>query len=76
MEQKEHPNALLLKKLWGGLAAREGETMASCYTDDAEFSDPVFPELKNGTVKDMVNERSLTISVENAYWPIQGSHQN
>src|SRR5687767_14969424 len=27
--------------------------MAACYSDDAVFSDPVFTDLRNGTVKDM-----------------------
>jgi limonene-1,2-epoxide hydrolase len=38
-------NADTITKLYSAFAERDYATMASCYADDAVFSDPVFPEL-------------------------------
>jgi ketosteroid isomerase-like protein len=41
-----HDNAALLTRFYTAFAERDGDAMAACYHPDAEFSDPVFPELK------------------------------
>jgi ketosteroid isomerase-like protein len=41
-----HPNADLLQRFYAAFDARDGQTMAACYTADAVFSDPVFGELR------------------------------
>ena len=43
-----HPNAELIIRFYTALSRLDGAAMAACYTDDATFSDPVFPGLKNG----------------------------
>lgn len=40
-----HPNAQLLHRFYAAFAANDHATMAACYSDDATFSDPVFPRL-------------------------------
>ena len=41
-----HPHAQLLETFYSAFQKLDGDTMASCYHDDVEFSDPVFPELR------------------------------
>ncbi len=41
-----HPNEELIRRFYAAFAARDGDTMASCYAPDARFSDPVFTELR------------------------------
>ncbi len=41
-----HDNAALLTRFYTAFSERDGDAMAACYHPDAEFSDPVFPELK------------------------------
>lgn len=48
-----HPNAKLLTTFYSALAARDHETMAACYADDATFADPVFPDLDADAVRAM-----------------------
>jgi ketosteroid isomerase-like protein len=40
-----HPNAELITRFYEAFANCDGDAMAACYTDDATFSDPVFPGL-------------------------------
>jgi limonene-1,2-epoxide hydrolase len=40
-----HQNAELIQRFYSAFAAGDHQTMASSYTDDATFSDPVFPNL-------------------------------
>ena len=40
-----HPNEELISRFYTAFAAGDHETMAASYTDDASFSDPVFPHL-------------------------------
>lgn len=42
----EHPNAALVRGFYEAFARRDGDAMAACYTPDARFSDPVFPDLR------------------------------
>ena len=36
----------LIQRFYAAFAARDGDAMAACYTDDVVFSDPVFGELR------------------------------
>ena len=40
-----HPNAELIHRFYTAFGQRDHETMAACYRDDAEFSDPAFTHL-------------------------------
>lgn len=35
----------ILHRFYSALAQKDWATMATCYTDDARFSDPIFPDL-------------------------------
>jgi ketosteroid isomerase-like protein len=39
-------NTDLLERFYAAFAARDGEGMAACYSDDVSFADPVFPGLR------------------------------
>jgi len=43
-----HPHAQLIERFYQAFQRRDAEAMAACYAPNAEFSDPVFPALKNG----------------------------
>ncbi|MEA3190628.1 MAG: hypothetical protein QOD77_1210 [Thermoplasmata archaeon] len=63
----QHPNALLVHHLYDALARRDGDAMAACYTPDAAFSDPVFPDLHGaevGAMWRMLTARGGSITVE------------
>lgn len=53
MSDAAEAHAALIRRFYGALAARDAATMASCYTDDATFSDPVFPVLDAAAVRAM-----------------------
>jgi ketosteroid isomerase-like protein len=60
-------HAELIRRFYEALDARDGETMAACYTPDARFSDPVFEDLEGrevGGMWRMLCERSDDLSVE------------
>ena len=40
-----NPNDELIQRFYAAFAEGRGDSMAACYTDDAHFSDPVFPDL-------------------------------
>jgi ketosteroid isomerase-like protein len=40
-----HPNEELITRFYSAFAAGDHATMAACYSDEATFSDPVFPRL-------------------------------
>lgn len=46
-------NAALARRFYEAFARRDAEAMATCYHDDATFSDPVFPRLRGEEVRDM-----------------------
>ncbi|MCA9571797.1 MAG: nuclear transport factor 2 family protein [Myxococcales bacterium] len=48
-----HPNEELITRFYTAFAARDAETMASCYHPDAHFEDPVFPSLDGTQPGDM-----------------------
>ncbi|HJQ93850.1 MAG TPA: nuclear transport factor 2 family protein [Candidatus Thermoplasmatota archaeon] len=41
-----HPNEALVQRFYEAFGRRDGDAMAACYTSDARFSDPVFPDLR------------------------------
>ena len=43
----------LIDTFYGGLAARDGDAMVSCYHDDVVFEDPAFGELQAADAKAM-----------------------
>jgi ketosteroid isomerase-like protein len=43
-----HPNAELIQRFYTALSRLDGAAMATCYTAEASFSDPVFQGLNNG----------------------------
>lgn len=45
-----HPNTELIHRFYTAFGERDHEAMAACYRDDAEFSDPVFQNLKGAEV--------------------------
>ncbi len=45
--------AARIERFYTAFAARDAETMAACYTSDATFSDPVFPNLRGPEVGGM-----------------------
>jgi len=60
-------NEATIKKLYEGLDTHDGEAMASCYAPDAQFSDPVFPDLTGAQAGDMwrmLTSRATDLSVE------------
>jgi ketosteroid isomerase-like protein len=62
-----HPNAALLERFYAAFAARDGATMAACYTPDAVFSDPVFGELHGdepGRMWIMLTGRAQDLTVQ------------
>jgi len=63
----ESGNAAVVQRLYTALDARDGETMAACYTPDAQFTDPVFGDLEGrevGAMWRMLCERSDDLSVD------------
>ncbi len=48
-----HPNEALIESFYAAFAAGDHETMAAAYSDEARFSDPVFPELDAAGVRAM-----------------------
>ncbi len=67
-----HPNEALVRQLYGALGRRDGDAMAACYTEDAWFSDPVFPSLKGREVGAMwrmlcAGARDLRVEVKRVH---------
>ncbi|MEA2461237.1 MAG: hypothetical protein QOH90_1414 [Actinomycetota bacterium] len=48
-----HPNEEFVNHFYAAFASGDHETMAASYTDDASFSDPVFPNLSATEVRAM-----------------------
>jgi len=60
-------NEATIRRLYDGLGRHDGETMAACYAPDAEFSDPVFPDLHGDQAADMwrmLTARATDLAVE------------
>ena len=68
----------VITRLYTSFQSLDGETMASCYTPDATFSDPVFTQLQGAQVGDMwrmlcssAKDFSLTfdsVTDDSAHW--------
>jgi ketosteroid isomerase-like protein len=48
-----HPNEELITRFYSAFTSGDHSTMAASYTDDASFSDPVFPQLSADEVRAM-----------------------
>ncbi|MBB2495704.1 nuclear transport factor 2 family protein [Aquipseudomonas ullengensis] len=48
-----HPNAELITRFYQAFQHLDAETMAACYAEDVQFSDPVFPALRGREAGDM-----------------------
>jgi ketosteroid isomerase-like protein len=62
-----HPNEDLIDRFYRAFDARDGVTMAACYTPDACFSDPVFQNLTGiepGEMWRMLTARADDLRVE------------
>ncbi|WP_224373099.1 nuclear transport factor 2 family protein [Hyalangium versicolor] len=62
-----HPNAQLIHTLYSAFQKRDGDTMASCYHPDAEFTDEAFVGLRHAGVTSMwrmLTERAKDFSLE------------
>ena len=60
-------NEALIRRFYDAFSERDGETMADCYHEDAQFSDPVFPGLRGkevGGMWRMLCERGKDLKVE------------
>ncbi len=67
MSGQAERNEATIRRLYAGLDAHDGEAMAACYAPDAQFSDPVFPELTGAQAGDMwrmLTSRATDLSVE------------
>jgi ketosteroid isomerase-like protein len=60
-------NRLLIERFYGAFGERDGAAMAACYASDAQFSDPVFPDLRGaqaGAMWQMLTASSTDLRVE------------
>lgn len=48
-----HKNAALIEKFYTAFQQLDADSMALCYADDVQFSDPVFPNLQGNEAADM-----------------------
>ena len=48
-----HANEELITRFYNAFQRQDAETMASCYADDVQFSDPVFTDLQGKNAADM-----------------------
>ena len=48
-----HPNADLIARFYSAFQSRDHQSMAACYSNQATFSDPVFPSLDAEQVRAM-----------------------
>jgi len=62
-----HPNELLIQSFYEAFSRCDGDFMASCYTPDATFSDPVFTDLRGampGAMWRMLARRAKDLKVQ------------
>ncbi|MGE0708707.1 MAG: nuclear transport factor 2 family protein [Planctomycetota bacterium] len=50
---RDERNEALIRRFYEAFAAGDGETMAASYAPEARFTDPVFPDLRDGAAGDM-----------------------
>ena len=61
------PNESLIERFYGAFGERDGAAMAACYTPDAQFSDPVFTDLRGaepGAMWRMLTGRATDLRIE------------
>ena len=58
-----HPNAELIDRFYQAFQQLDAETMAACYAEDVQFSDPAFNDLRGRDAGDMW--RMLTARAQN-----------
>lgn len=61
-----HPNAQLIQKFYLAFQQRDANAMAAAYHPDAQFSDPVFPDLRGeqiGNMWRMLCERGADLDI-------------
>lgn len=58
-----HPNAELISRFYQAFQQLDAETMAACYADNVQFSDPAFNDLRGRDASDMW--RMLTARAQN-----------
>ena len=61
------PNESLIERFYGAFGQRDGAAMAACYTPDAQFSDPVFTDLRGaepGAMWRMLTGRATDLRIE------------
>lgn len=58
-----HPNAELISRFYQAFQQLDAETMAACYAEDVQFSDPAFTDLRGSDAGDMW--RMLTARAQN-----------
>jgi ketosteroid isomerase-like protein len=62
-----HANAQLIERLYQAFQRQDGAAMAACYSKDAHFSDPGFPDLRGadiGAMWTMLTSRAKNFSLE------------
>jgi ketosteroid isomerase-like protein len=62
-----HDNAALITKFYEAFQSGDGDAMAACYTPDASFADPVFPDLEGpraGNMWRMLTSQATDLKVE------------
>lgn len=61
-----HPNAQLIEQFYQAFQHLDAEAMCACYTDDIQFSDPVFTDLRGvqaGNMWRMLTARAQDFSL-------------
>jgi len=68
VQENLHHNAKLISNFYTAMQHRDSETMASCYDDKVQFSDPVFKSLNGENARDMW--RNLMGAVDPLHWHV------
>ena len=69
-----HANELLIQQFYSAFQQLDAETMATCYAEDVQFSDPVFTNLQGPEASDMW--RMLTSKAQNFSLMFDGVRAN
>lgn len=72
-----HPNEELISRFYTAFNAKDAETMAACYADEATFADPAFGELtapETRAMWRMLLARAVDLRVEFSDIQADGTH--
>lgn len=69
-----HANELLIQQFYSAFQQLDAETMATCYANDVQFSDPVFTQLQGAEASEMW--RMLTSKAQNFSLTFDGIRAN